>query len=89
VETAQNPKTIQVTNLLTNDQLINTETSFTPNQNRHTTKSPTRNLPKPISLSSQSPNQNLTSKRLPLTNATRKDIRPVFTKSIPNSMSFK
>jgi hypothetical protein len=89
VETAQNPKTNQMTNLLTKDQPINTENSFTPNQNIYTTKRPTRNLPKPISLSIQSSNQNLTSKTLPVTNATRKHIRPVFAKSIPNSMSFK
>jgi hypothetical protein len=89
VGTAQNPKPIQAKNLLTNDHPIDTENSFIPNQNKHTTKSPIRNLPKTINLSSQSPNQNLTYKTLPVTNATKKDIRPISAKSIPNSMSFK
>jgi len=60
VETVQNPKIIRAKNLLTNNQPINTENNFTPNQNTPTTKSPTRNLPNPRSLSSQNPNQNLT-----------------------------
>jgi hypothetical protein len=58
VETAQNPKPIQVKNLPTNAQPLDTENSFTPNQNNPTTKNPARNLPKAISLSGQ--NQNLT-----------------------------
>jgi hypothetical protein len=89
VETAQNPKPIQAKNLLTNAKPIDTKNSFTPNQNRPITKNPTRNLPKAISLSSQNPNQNLTLRILPVTNATRKDIYHVSAKSTPNSMSFK
>jgi len=56
VETVQNPKIIRAKNLLTNDQPINTENNFTLNQNKPTTESPIRNLPNPISLSSQNPN---------------------------------
>jgi hypothetical protein len=89
VETAQNPKPIQAKNLLTNDKPMETANSFNPNQNKPITKKPTRNLPKAISLSSQNPNQSLTLKTLPVTNATRKDIHPVSAKSTPNSMSFK
>jgi len=70
VETAQNPKPIQAKNLLTNDKPMETANSFNPNQNKPITKKPTRNLPKAISLSSQNPNQSLTLKTLPVTNAT-------------------
>jgi len=89
VKTVQNSKAIRAKNLLTNDQPINTKNSFTTNQNKPTTKSPTKNLPNPINLSSQNPNQNLTSKTLPVTNVTRKDIHPVSAKSVLNYMSFK
>jgi hypothetical protein len=60
VEPVQNPKTIRAKNLLINDQPINTNNSFTPNQNNLTTKGPITNLPNPIGLSSQNPNKNLT-----------------------------
>jgi len=92
VETAQNPKPIQAINLLTNDKPIDIENSFTLNQNKPITKNPTRNLPKAIRLSSENPNQILTLKTLPVTNATRKDIHPVHPvsiKSTPNSINFK
>jgi hypothetical protein len=60
MEPVQNPKTIRAKNLLINDRPINTDNSFTPNQNNLTIKSPTTNLPNPIGLSSQNPNKNLT-----------------------------
>jgi len=89
VETVQNSKAIRVKNLLRNDQPINTKNSFTTNQNKPTTKSPKRNLPNPINLSSQNLNQNLTSKTFPVTNVTRKDIYPISAKSILNYMGSK
>jgi hypothetical protein len=88
VEPVHNPKYIRAKNLLINEQPINPDNSFIPNQINLTTKSPT-NLPNPIDLSSQNPNQNLTPKTLPVTNVTRKDIHPVSAKSIPNYMSSK
>jgi hypothetical protein len=60
VETVQNSKAIRAKNLLINDQPINTKNNFITNQNKPTIKSPRRNLPNPINLSSQNPNQNLT-----------------------------
>jgi hypothetical protein len=88
VEPVHNPKNIQAKNLIINEQPINTDNSFIPNQINLTTKNPT-NLPNPTKLSSQNPNQNLTPKTLPVTNLTKRDIHPVSAKSIPNYMSSK
>jgi hypothetical protein len=88
VEPVHNPKNIQAKNLIINEQPINTDNSFIPNQINLTTKSPT-NLPNPTELYSQNSNQNLTPKTLPVTNVTKRDIHPVSAKSIPNYMSSK
>jgi len=79
VETLHNLKNIRAKNLLINNQPIKTDNNFIPNHMNLTTKSPT-NLPNPIDLSSQNPNQNLTLKILSVTNVTRKDIHPRFYK---------
>ena len=88
MKTAHNQENIQATNLLIDDQPIKIDNSFIPNRIHPTTKSPL-NLPDPKDLFSQNPKQNLTQKMSPVTNVTRKDIRPVFAKSIQNFMSFK
>jgi hypothetical protein len=88
VEPAHSPKDIRNTSPLITDRPINTDNNFIPNQINLTTKSPT-NSTKPTNLSSQNPNQNLTPKTLPVTNVTRKDIHPVYARSIPNFMSSK
>ena len=88
MEPVHNPKNIQAKNLIINEQPINTDNSFIPNQINLTTKNPT-NLPNPTELSSQNPNQNLTPKTLPVTNVTKRDIHPFSAKSIPNYMSSK
>jgi len=83
MEPVHNPKNIRAKNLLINEQPINTDNNFIPNQINLTTKSPT-NLPNLTDLSSQNLNQNLTPKTLPVTNVTKKDILLVSAKSIPN-----
>jgi hypothetical protein len=79
VEPVHNPKNIQAKNLIINEQPINTDNNFIPNQINLTTKSPT-NLPNPTDLSSQNPNQYLTPKTLLVTNVTKRDIHPVSVK---------
>jgi hypothetical protein len=79
VEPVHNPKNIQAKNLIINEQPINTDNNFIPNQINLTTKSPT-NLPNPTDLSSQNPNQYLTPKTLLVTNVTKRDIHPVSAK---------
>jgi hypothetical protein len=79
VEPVHNPKNIQAKNLIINEQPINTDNNFIPNQINLTTKSPT-NLPNPTDLSSQNPNQYLTPKTLLVTNVTKRDIHPVAVK---------
>jgi len=88
VETVHNPKNIQARDLLIDDQYIKTDNNSILNQINLTTKNPT-NLPSPTNLSSRNPKQNLTPKTLPVINVTRKDIHPVFARSILNFMNSK
>ena len=88
VESVNNPKNILAKNLLTDDQPIKIDNNFISNQINLTTKS-LINLPSPTDLSIQNPKQNLTLKTLHVINVTRKDIHPVFARSIPNFMSSK
>jgi hypothetical protein len=87
VEPVHNPKNTRAKSLLINEQPINTDNSFIPNQINLTTKNPT-NLPNPTDLSSQNPNQNLTPKTLPVTNMARKAIPLDYVRLIQNYMNY-